>query len=241
MDEVKRVCEQNNLRYYLCGGTLLGAIRHKGYIPWDDDIDVIMPYQDYLKFIEIIDKDNEHYTILSPYTNKEQCFTFFARMIHNDTFMKWWEYPFLMTSGVSIDIFALSGLPDSEDEIRFYYNKVRRLNTKFISSYLKLSYNDNDEIQAREKIRSEILEMLERYRFDDSKKAFCITKYKEKDILPTSIYDKTIKVNFEDRIYDAAGGYDIYLKSLYGDYMKLPPVNQRTGCHNYKAYKIREK
>lgn len=240
LDEVKRVCEQNNLRYYLCGGTLLGAIRHKGYIPWDDDIDVIMPYQDYLKFIEIIDKDNEHYTILSPYTNKEQCFTFFARMIHNDTFMKWWEYPFLMTSGVSIDIFALSGLPDSEDEIRFYYNKVRRLNTKFISSYLKLSYNDNDEIQAREKIRSEILEMLERYRFDDSKKAFCITKYKEKDILPTSIYDKTIKVNFEDRIYDVAGGYDIYLKSLYGDYMKLPPVNQRTGCHNYKAYKIRE-
>ena len=142
---------------------------------------------------------------------------------------------------MSIDIFAFSGLPDSEDEIRFYYNKVRRLNTKFISSYLKLSYNDNDEIQAREKIRSEILEMLERYCFDDSKKAFCITKYKEKDILPTSIYDKTIKVNFEDRIYDAAGGYDIYLKSLYGDYMKLPPVNQRTGCHNYKAYKIREK
>lgn len=239
LKQVKKICTEQGLRYYLCGGTLIGAVRHKGYIPWDDDIDVIMPYQDYLKFINYIDKNSKEYAILSPYNNSDKCFTFFARMIKNNTIMKWWEYPFLMTSGVSIDIFALSGLPEREDEIQYFYNKVRRLNTKFISSFLKMNPDEEAEKKRREMIRMEILSMLEQYQFDTSKKAFCISKYKEKEILPTALYKETQRMLFEGEEYNVAAGYDIYLKSLYGDYMKLPPENQRTGCHSYRAYIIR--
>ena len=99
--------------------------------------------------------------------------------------------------------------------------------------------DEEAEKKRREMIRMEILSMLEQYQFDTSKKAFCISKYKEKEILPTALYKETQRMLFEGEEYNVAAGYDIYLKSLYGDYMKLPPENQRTGCHSYRAYIIR--
>ena len=238
LKRVRAVCEEHGLRYYLCGGTLIGAVRHKGYIPWDDDIDVIMPYGDYLKFLEIM-KDDEDYIICSQYTMPDKCFSFFGRMIDKRTVMKWWEYPFLTTSGVNIDIFAISGIPEKTEDIEYFYNKVRRLNTKYIETYLEMK--ETEEIRRkRETLRKEILQMLEMYDFDSSEKAFCISKYKEKEILPVSIYHDKITMQFEDDEYDVAAGYDVYLKSLYGDYMKLPPENQQVGCHNYKAFVRKE-
>ncbi len=239
LKKVRQVCEEHGLRYYLCGGTLIGAVRHKGYIPWDDDIDVIMPYSDYLKFLELM-KDDQEYVVSSQYTMPEKCFSFFGRMIDKRTVMKWWEYPFLTTSGVNIDIFAISGVPEKSEDIEHFYNKVRRLNTKYMETYLEMEQTEA-LLEKREVLRKEILRMLEMYDFDSSEKAFCISKYKEKEILPVSIYRDKIKMQFEDDEYDVAAGYDMYLKSLYGDYMKLPPANQQVGCHNYKAFVRKDK
>ena len=100
LEHIDTICEKHNLKYFLLGGTLIGAIRHKGYIPWDDDIDICMPREDYKKLIEIINtQEDNKYTILNPYEN-EDYYYFFSKMVDNDTILiednynriKEWEY-----------------------------------------------------------------------------------------------------------------------------------------------------
>lgn len=233
---VRKVCQENKLRYYLCAGTLLGAVRHKGYIPWDDDIDITMPYPDYRKLLDLIYRENGRYQVWSPYYDKEKCFCLFSRVFSQDTVMKVWEYPFLITGGVSIDVFPLFGLPDREEEVMPFYSKTRRLQEKFISTYIECVEEDKGTITRRINLQEELLSHLEKYEFGKSSQVFSVTKYKEREILPASIYEDSIEMEFEGCFFSVAQGYDIYLKALYGDYMELPPEWQRSTDHNFKAF-----
>lgn len=234
---LKEVCKQYNLRYYMGGGTLLGAVRHKGYIPWDDDIDIIMPMQDYLKFLDIL-KEDERYEILSIYNHPDTYFNFFSRLIDKQTVMKTWEYPFLMTGGVSIDVFPLVGLPYNAKEVQSFFNRIRNRNSRFINSFISFSEETEEVKQYRAKLRDEIISMMKQYDFDTSTQAgYILSRYWEKDIMPREIYDNTIEMQFEDEIFAAPAGYHIYLESFFGDYMQLPPESERHAPHNYVAYR----
>lgn len=234
--KLKEVCDNNHLRYYICGGTLLGAVRHKGYIPWDDDIDVAMPLMDYKKLMNILYNDKK-YDLLSSYQKPDSVYFFFMKMVDKDTVLKAWEYPFLLTSSVGIDIFPLFGLPNGSENIMQYYHQIRYLNTEFINTFLE-DYMDKDVLVYRNELRKKIIEMMEKYPFDESEKiGYLLSKYKEKEIMPRSIYESSVELEFEGMMLSAASGYQEYLTILFRDYMKLPPLEQRYNTHNYLAYR----
>lgn len=236
---LKETCKKHNLRYYMTGGTLLGAVRHKGYIPWDDDIDMTMPMPDYLRLIDIL-KEDEHYEVLSIYNYPDIYFNFFMRLIDKSTLMKTWEYPFLMTTGVSIDVFPLIGLPENKKDVQAFFNRIRNLNTRYVSSFISFSEEDEEVKQYREKLRKEVIQMMEQYNFDQCEQAgYILSRYWEKDIMPRNIYDGETEMKFENTAFAAPTGYREYLDRIFGDYMKLPPESEQKPHHNYKAYHLK--
>lgn len=228
-------CKKHNLNIFMGGGTLLGAVRHQGYIPWDDDIDLLLPMPDYKKLIDIITEE-DRYDAYSIYQN-EYCNNFYLRVIDRNTIVKRWTYPFLTTAGVDIDVFPLMGLPARADETKAFFNRLRHIYGMYNDSFLTLFEDENTDHSFRDKLKSKIIEMTERYDFYESQQAgYILSKYWERDIMPRSIYDKTIYLKFEDMELPAPSGYDAYLQYLFGDYMKLPSEKDRYAPHNYRAY-----
>ena len=124
LKKVAAFCEKNKIKYYLGYGTLLGAVRHKGYIPWDDDIDIIMPRPDYLRFIEIFNKStpSPELKVLSHYIDKNHPYPF-IKLINTKT-KQVSHSSIKYDMGVCIDIFPLDGLPKSIHKSNFLYAKV---------------------------------------------------------------------------------------------------------------------
>ncbi|NLG03525.1 MAG: LicD family protein [Clostridia bacterium] len=236
MRYVRTVCEKNGLRYYMCGGTLLGAVRHGGYIPWDDDVDIAMPMPDFKRFIEIV-KEQKEYLSLNIYDYPDDYYNFFMRLINTDTYMKNWEYPFLMSTGVSIDIFPLFGLPELQKERSYFYQKIRLLNERYISTYIENEENNIELLTIRHELQKQIEDMMEQYPFDECEWiGNVLSKYREKEIMPRTIYQGCVELGFENETFAAAIGYQDYLSRLFGDYMKLPPEQDRMNTHSYHAY-----
>lgn len=235
---LKELCKKNGLKYYMTGGTLLGAVRHKGYIPWDDDIDITIPMPDYKKLIDLILADDK-YDVFTTYNEPDMCSHFYMKIIDRNTVMKLWEYPFLTTSGVSIDVFPLVGLPERMDETRNFFNRIRHLNTVFSNSFLETIEADEEMIEYRRSIRNQVVSMMEQYCYYESENTgYILSKYWEKDIMPRAIYSDEMEMEFEDITLAAPVGYAEYLERIFGDYMQLPPEKEQYVTHNYIVAKM---
>jgi|AGTN01.3.fsa_nt_gi LPS biosynthesis protein len=116
LKEFRDVCEKNNLRYYLTGGTLLGAVRHKGFIPWDDDIDVAMPRIDYLKFLKIYKREYDKNNLFAYEINKNYKYMF-AKLCDKDTSLIEFDFDCKEKLGVYLDIFPIDGLGKNEKSL----------------------------------------------------------------------------------------------------------------------------
>ncbi len=123
--EVDRVCKKHNIRYLLTGGTLLGAVRHKGFIPWDDDIDIIMPIRDYYRFCDICGKElSSKYFLQTILT--DNFYHFWAKIRKNGTLMEEGDYPYEMHQGIWIDIFPIIGVEESPERIQKIRDRMRK-------------------------------------------------------------------------------------------------------------------
>ena len=246
LKDVAAFCDANNIVYFLSSGTLIGAIRHKGFIPWDDDIDIEMPRPDYERFIELYSQKG-NYKILSPKDKKS--FFFYAKVYDNQTVKKEnvINHKDYKPIGIDIDVFPIDGQPDENHFEQFKKDTDHRV--KLFSLYL-LSVKPI----TKESFKLFILSILShifgphyflkkymksalKYDYDKASMVGFISPYsKYKNRHKKAVFEKSVKVPFEDAEFCAPIGYDEYLTNIYGDYMTPPPVDKRASTHDAEYY-----
>jgi len=235
-------CEKNNLRYFLCGGTLIGAVRHHGYIPWDDDIDICMPRPDYDRFVHTFNQPDNYYQVLEMSINKKYGLPF-AKVHDTRTTIDELQYSQDLF-GVYIDIFPIDGV--KEDQQVYNIQRYRKLlHTKKANYYQrtlsKKIINTFGKIMLLPFSVHQILKLMDnearKYPFGSTPRAgVIINPYGPGEIVELSVFDKAIPMKFEDGEYMVPIGYDTWLRSIYGDYMQLPPEDKRHSPHIFNAY-----
>lgn len=226
-------CEKNNLRYYLCGGTLLGAVRHKGFIPWDDDIDILMPAYDYKKLIKLFNNTNQYEFI--DILNSNNHYLTFGKLLNKEILGIEISLPRIYTTGINLDIFPISGFPEDENEQISYMNEINLFHYNFRKFVYGLG-TENKKCNI-DYIRKEYDRLLEKYDFETSKYAGYIISARYKiELLNKNAFNETIKVEFENELFNTFSGYEQYLINLYNDYMKIPDEKQRKSNHMVSYY-----
>ncbi len=242
LDDVHHFCEAQGLRYSLSSGTLIGAVRHQGYIPWDDDIDIYMMREDYERFLKTYHDEHGRYRVLDPKKESHYYYTF-AKVVDQRTKMVEKETEDYEI-GVYIDVFPVDYVTaDQKKRERIFrckklLYKIRRCKISQ-SNPLKsrLAYWCYRSLPISVGMIEKILEHLIVRRTPTG--TLChMTEAgpaTSKGCFPAADMKKMMDMKFENRVYKAMIGYDDYLSRTYGDYMKLPPEDQRT-THQFEAY-----
>ena len=251
LKEFIKVCEKNNIDYFLVGGTALGAIRHKGFIPWDDDLDVGMTPENFDKFIKLQDEfKGTPFFIQTWKTDPNYIYGFAKVRDSSTTFIESYYKYHRMNHGVWIDVFPVAGYGKAENKnqckpwLRKYITQINlsylgalrrkvRKETWFKDILLNIVGGIFSVFNINHYRQKKLDMMLRKYPLSESKLAgnysFFWTGHVE--AMPSEIYSDTILVPFEDIEARVVKRYDEYLTCLYGDYMTPPPEKAREGHH----------
>ena len=249
LDAFKTFCNAHNLRFYLFGGTLLGAIRHNGFIPWDDDIDVCMPRDDYDKFLKLFN-ENDKYYLQTTDTDKYYFYHFAKLMKKNTVYNEFFTQNLKTQKGIFIDIFPINGYPNNRIT-KLHYNfwlfllnkksyplnicKTRKINRNFtyiamtILSWVLFWWAP---YHLCAKMRNNF---MKRHQYLKSNKVIVGTNLRK-------IYNRDYFVGLSDVFFEGRKMYGMgdvtkYLTKMYGDYMKLPPESERAPHHYLVEFK----
>ena len=246
LDVVDRFCEENHIRYWLDGGTLIGAIRHKGYIPWDDDIDIGMLRTDFDRFIREFNTYDERYEV--------NCFEIdplfayaYAKVMDKKTILYEPDENGKKLH-INIDVFAYDNAPDDSK----LEEKMFRRRDFFRDAHIQrtASYKPTGSLPKRALIRfarvlsrpfprdffvKKLIENAKTYSDVETTRFgnfVGVTKF----ACSKRVLNSLVDAEFEGRLYKVPEGYDEYLTQCFGDYMKLPPQEEQVSHHMFKAY-----
>lgn len=245
------ICEQLGLKYYLIGGTLLGAVRYKGFIPWDDDIDVGMPRQDYEIFVEKAGMFLPDYIFLQNFrTDKNMIFPFTKLRNVNTTYIETRSKYSKMNQGVWMDIFPLDYYELNELKRNYQTRKISIINMRIgMEQYIVDNTDRSFARKVTRKIAYKIIKMMYPTLTSAVKRVDSIYSstvpsdiwvnksgaYPGKEEVPIEWFGKGCYVDFENMKVSAPVEYDKYLKHIYGDYMTPPPVEKQVSVHDIEV------
>ncbi len=250
--EIDKFCKNEGLRYYLCGGTLLGAIRHKGFIPWDDDIDLCMPRPDYEQFIRSFKCTDGNLRVQS--SLNEGFYAPYAQVFNLKTIVKS-KYSYSKRSkSLWVDVFPVDGLPNDLRSVKKiykqcdFYRKFLRVSeanlgegkttfrkwAKYLLKPFACMYGKNNLVKELDKIGCSC-------RYEDSEFVGIVTwgLYGAGERMLKIEFEKSVEMEFEGYEFPVFSCWDSYLHGLYGDYMQLPPLEKRK-THDVEAFLLEE-
>ncbi len=247
LKKFKELCDKHNLTYYLIGGTLLGAVRHKGFIPWDDDVDVSMPRPDYAKFISIAQNELEEPYRLVTKEIDPSIVCSFARMIDKRIKVKTEYTKSPQVNYAGIDVFPMDAMP--ENKFHYFFRKYHILFRRKL--FVISEFNDaaciTKDRRGLEKAIFILIDKCKLERLFNSMRQFrayhrVLTKYPYdrgryvgqllggyiyKYMMEREVYEPGKELEFEGELFRVPENYDALLRNLYGDYMMLPPEDKR--------------
>lgn len=244
--EIDKICKENGIKYTAIGGTLIGAVRHKGFIPWDDDIDIAMTRAEYEKFIKIFnEKCNDKYRVLD-YRLDEKYYYPFAKVIDKSTYLNEEMYIDYEEFGVYVDIFPM-------DKVSSKKLKLRMLKLKILAKKFSMSVCNDEFYKTKPFYKRIIRKFIQKHPYEYYIQKLDEMAQKEneldceyigtiiagqgvKDVFPIELFEKYDYLDFEDTKLMVIREYDKFLTHRFGDYMKLPPVERRISEHKMKAY-----
>ena len=254
LQKLDELCRKLNITYWVMYGTLIGTIRHKGFIPWDDDFDVCMPRPDYDRFTRYFEENNNDVDdlYLDNYKYNVNSFLWINRICdkeHELIFERWNH-----KSGLFIDIYPFDGMGDEDDKFFWKENKKRNYNyvkglymasehTPFygnstVHKILNTPYDLYSKIKGKHYFYEKIDSVSKTFQWDESEYVGLPVWAMWLKFLDKKWFDETIYLPFENTKVPVPAGYDSILRTVYGDYMKLPPEDQRKPQHDYAAYKL---
>lgn len=246
---IDKCCRENNINYSIAWGTMIGAIRHKGFIPWDDDVDLMMSRKDYNKFIEVY--SDPKFKIYTPSRDKN-CIQLLTKVYRKDTKVIFDYYKKESPYGLWISIFPYDNAPDEGLRgwertrsflLKLYHIKITRLLdtdsifrkvSKLLLKAFVMPFSSFYLEKKIEKHLSKYNDQRTKYiSIWDSDRFFIHYKY-----FPSELFDEYIDVEFSESKCRIIKEYDKFLRIYYGNYMELPPESERIAKHKYIAYYV---
>lgn len=258
LKQVTDLCENLHLRYFLTYGTLIGAIRHNGFIPWDDDIDIMMPrrdYEDLLSYFLAHNADYQNLELFNPKTCSD--YPYMISRFSDNRYRLEVENEKPYGIGIFIDIYPLDGLGNTlVDAIRFgrkgdilstfcyqstrvHYDPVTLTSGhKLLKAIVKMPVYCGAKMKGKDYFQRQ-LSKLARIPYDEAEYVGPVIWLVggEENIFPRKWFDELINVPYEQYKFKVPKLYDQFLRKMYGDYMQLPPEKDRIGHHFYKAFR----
>ena len=245
--EVDRICKKNNIKYTLYGGTLIGAIRHDGFIPWDDDIDIAFLRDDYEKFLKCCEKDlNKEYHVVNAENEEDNPNLFHKIKIKNTIYVEDISKDSSTNQEIFIDLFPIDNSPQN-----YFVAYIQNLKASFYERVLAIKCKHNfsknknlvkrilnflllvfSSLYRKNSLIKKIKKLAVKYNNKETEYVFCAYAgigFKER--MKKECYSNYILHQFENDKFYILKGYDEYLKYAYGDYMELPPIEERTSRH----------